>query len=256
MKIATFNVNSIRARLHILIPWLEKNKPDILTAQETKVQDHDFPEEAFEDIGYHCAFKGQKSYNGVAILSKQKPQNIRFGLDSEPKDEPRLIKAQIDDFIIVNTYVPQGHQADSEKFDYKLDWFQRLLQFFRNNFKSTDNIIWTGDLNVAPNPVDLYDPAQFENHVCFHPKARLALAKVIQWGFLDVFRLKCPQPGQYTFWDYRLNSFKRNHGWRIDHIMTAKHLATKCTDCYIDKEPRAAEKPSDHTPLIAEFINP
>ncbi len=253
MKIVTFNVNSIRARLHILIPWLEKNKPDILTVQETKVQDDDFPKKPFEDIGYHCAFKGQKSYNGVAILSKQEPRNIRFGLDSEPKDEPRLIKAQIDDFIIVNTYVPQGSSADSEKFDYKLEWFERLLQFFQNNFKPTENVIWTGDLNVAPNPVDLYDPGQFQNHVCFHPKARLALAKVMQWGFLDVFRLKCPQPGQYTFWDYRLNAFKRDLGWRIDHIMTAKHLVEKCTGCYIDKEPRAAEKPSDHTPLIAEF---
>jgi exodeoxyribonuclease-3 len=254
MKIATFNVNSLRARLHIVLPWLSKHQPDVLCLQETKVQDTDFPTDELDKTGYEYVFKGQKSYNGVAICSKSPIKNIEFGFHHEPRDEARLIKAEINGIMIVNIYVPQGVSPDSEKFQYKLEWFDRLYAFFKKNFKPSDPIIWVGDLNIAPKPIDIYDPDALWGHVCFHPEVHKALDKALQWGFVDVFRLHCSEAGQYTFWDYRLpNSFKRNLGWRLDHIMVTKPMAEKSTACYIDKQPRAANNPSDHTPLIAEF---
>jgi len=254
MKIGSFNVNSIRARLPIITQWMQQNRPDVLCLQETKVQDQDFPKESFEQLGYNCAFSGQKSYNGVALLTPHKIQGLSFGLDTEPKDEPRLIRAKIKRINIVNTYVPQGVEPASDKFQYKLHWFDRLLKLFKAHFKPTDMLIWLGDFNIAPEARDLYDPDGLYDSVCYHPDVHKALQKVIKWGFVDLFRKHCDQPGQYTFWDYRLpNSFKRNLGWRLDHIMATQPLAKKCTACYIDKKPRAAEKPSDHAPVIAEF---
>jgi len=254
MKIGSFNVNSLRSRLPIVIRWLAEHQPNVLAVQETKVQDADFPTEAFETTGYKHVFKGQKSYNGVAIFSKTEIRNARFGFSSEPKDEARLITVEIAGIVVVNTYVPQGDSPESEKFQYKLNWFNRLLTFFDKNFKPTDPVVWVGDFNVAPQPIDVYDPKNLLGHVCFCPEVTEALNRVIRWGFVDVFRMHCSEASQYTFWDYRLrNSFKRNLGWRLDHIMATKPLAEKCTACYIDKEPRSTEKPSDHTPIVAEF---
>jgi exodeoxyribonuclease-3 len=143
---------------------------------------------------------------------------------------------------------------DSEKFKYKLNWFERLLQFFDKNFKPTDSVLWVGDFNIAPEPIDVYDPEGLLGHVCYHPEVHKKLQKIMRWGFVDVFRMHCKEAGQYTFWDYRpINAFKYNLGWRLDHIMATESLAKKCTACYIDKEPRTKEKPSDHTPIIAEF---
>jgi exodeoxyribonuclease-3 len=254
MKIAGFNVNSLRARLPIVLKWLSDHQPNALCLQETKVQDVDFPADAFEKTGYKYVFKGQKSYNGVAIFSKNEMKNVRFGFEDEPKDQARLIKAEINGIIIVNTYIPQGYSPESEKFDYKLNWFNRLLTFFDNNFSPADPILWIGDFNAAPEPIDVYDPDGLLGHVCFHPEVHKALDKVMKWGFVDVFRKHCKEAGQYTFWDYRMrNSLKRNLGWRLDHIMATEPLAKKSTACYIDKEPRLADRPSDHTPIIAEF---
>ncbi|MFC1738730.1 exodeoxyribonuclease III [Planctomycetota bacterium] len=253
MEVAGFNVNGLRARLPIVSRWLSRHRPDILCVQETKVQDADFPTGAFDETGYKYIFKGQKSYNGVAIFSKKDIAKTSFGFDDEPKDESRLIKAEINGIVIVNTYIPQGYLPESEKFDYKLKWFNRLRKYFDKNFKPTDPILWVGDFNIAPAAKDVYDPETLSGHVCFHPDVHKALNEIMQWGFVDVFRIHCDEPGQYTFWDYRLNSFKRNLGWRLDHIMATRALAEKCTKCHIDKEPRAAEKPSDHTPIVAEF---
>jgi len=254
MKVASFNVNSLRARLTLVLQWLAEHQPDILCVQETKVQDTDFPTDAFDRTEYKYVFKGQKSYNGVAIFSRSEISNVQFGFDNEPKDQPRLIKAEINGIVIVNTYIPQGYLPESEKFEYKLNWFNRLLTLFDKNFKPTDPVLWVGDFNVAPEPMDVYDPEGLLGHVCFHPDVHKALEKVMQWGFVDVFRMHCSEPGHYTFWDYRVrNSFKRNLGWRLDHIMATEPLAKKSTTCYIDKEPRLAERPSDHTPIIAEF---
>ncbi|MHC4461444.1 MAG: exodeoxyribonuclease III [Planctomycetota bacterium] len=254
MKVVSFNVNSLRARLPIVLQWLDENQPDIFAVQETKVQDVDFPTDAFEGSGYKYVFKGQKSYNGVAIFSRSEITNVKFGFDDEPKDEARLIKTEINDIVIVNTYVPQGYLPDSQKFEYKLNWFNRLLTFFDANFKPGEPVLWVGDLNVAPKPIDVYDPIALSGHVCFHPDAQKALNAVMQWGFVDVFRKHCDQPSQYTFWDYRMrNSFKLNLGWRLDHIMATKPLARKSVACYIDTKPRLAERPSDHTPIVAEI---
>jgi exodeoxyribonuclease-3 len=253
MKVVSFNVNSLRARLPIVLQWLGEHQPEVLCVQETKVQDVDFPTDALERSGYKYVFKGQKSYNGVAIFSKNEITNIKFGFDDEPKDEARLIKAKINDIVIVNTYVPQGYMPESEKFEYKLNWFKRLHVFFDKNFKPAEPVFWLGDLNVAPEPIDVYDPEALSGHVCFHPDARKALSEVMQWGFADVFRMHCREAGQYTFWDYRLHSLEHNFGWRLDHIMATQPLAKKSVACYIDKEPRFAERPSDHTPIVAEF---
>jgi len=254
MKVASFNVNSLRARLSIVLGWFAEHQPDILAVQETKVQDSDFPTEAFVKTGYKYVFKGEKSYNGVAIFSKTQISKVEFGFPDEPKDQARLIKAEIDGIVVVNTYIPQGYLPESQKFDYKLNWFNRLLMFFENNFKPTDPILWVGDLNVAPLPIDVYDPQYFLGHVCFHPDVHKALNEVMQWGFVDVFRIHCRQSGQYTFWDFRLpNAFGRNLGWRLDHIMATKPLAKKSVASYIDKKLRLANRPSDHTPIVAEF---
>jgi exodeoxyribonuclease-3 len=253
MKVVSFNVNSLRARLPIVLQWLAEHQPEVLCVQETKVQDVDFPTDAFDKTGYKYVFKGQKSYNGVAIFSKSEVTNIEFGFDDEPKDEARLIKAEINGIAIVNTYVPQGYMPESEKFEYKLDWFRRLGEYFKKNLKPAEPVLWVGDLNVAPEPIDVYDPDALSGHVCFHPDAHKALNEVMQWGFVDVFRMHCRKAGQYTFWDYRLHSLERNLGWRLDHIMATQSLSEKAVACYIDKEPRFAERPSDHTPIVAEF---
>ncbi|HUW19641.1 MAG TPA: exodeoxyribonuclease III [Sedimentisphaerales bacterium] len=254
MKIASFNVNSLRARLSLVLGWLGEHQPDVLCVQETKVQDVDFPKDEFDKTEYECAFKGQKSYNGVAIFSSTGMENVTFGFEDEPRDEARLVKAEINGIAVINSYVPQGYSADSEKFEYKLEWFGRLLRYFQENFKRDDAVVWLGDFNVAPEAIDVYDPEGLLGHVCFHPEVHKAFERVCEWGFVDVFRMHCSEANQYTFWDYRLrNSVKRNLGWRLDHIMCTAPLAEKCLACYIDKNPRLAEKPSDHTPIVAEF---
>jgi exodeoxyribonuclease-3 len=200
-------------------------------------------------------FRGQKAYSGVAIASLDEPQAVSFGLDSEPKDEPRLITARIGGITIVNTYVPQGRSVDSEMFPYKLEWFARLRDYFDRNFSPDEALIWCGDLNVAPQEIDVHDPKRLAKHVSFHPQVREALAQVTEWGLQDVFRRHHPdEPGQYTFWDYRVRgALDRNLGWRVDHIFATPPLAKKSTNAWIDREARAADKPSDHTFLVAEF---
>ena len=254
-KIATYNANSIRSRITLVQDWLSREQPDVLCIQETKVQDQDFPRGAFTDVGYNIVFRGQKAYSGVAIASLAEPRTFSFGLDSEPKDEPRLITAKIDGITIVNTYVPQGRSVDSEMFTYKLEWFSRLRDYFDRNFSPDEPFIWCGDLNVAPQEIDVHDPKRLAKHVDFHPQVREALAKVTQWGFVDIFRRHHPdEPGQYTFWDYRVKgALERNLGWRVDHIYATPPIAERSVNAWIDRAARAAEKPSDHTFLVAEF---
>ena len=256
MKIATFNANSIRSRAEIIVNWLVENKPDVLCIQETKVQDKDFPADIFADTGFKFVFKGEKSYNGVAILSKHKLSEVEFGLDNEPKDEARMIKAKTAGITVVNTYIPQGYEIESEKYQYKLDWFERLLGYFKKHFKPTDKLLWMGDFNIAPEAKDVYDPVGLDGHVCFNRELTQTFKKFIDWGFVDLFRKHCSDSGQFTFWDYREpNGFKRNRGWRLDYIMGTEPMAEKCVKCRIDKKPRMLEKPSDHTFVAAEFRN-
>lgn len=252
-RIATFNVNSIRSRLHIVIPWLRENQIDVLCMQETKVDDRNFPEADFHRIGYHIVFSGSKGRNGVAIASLQEPNDVASGFDSEPEDRDRLIRARFGDMDIINTYVPQGFKIDSPKYQYKLEWFNRLKDYFKRTIKM-DYTVWCGDINVAPEDKDVHNPERLKNHVCFHINARKAFESVKSLGFVDVFRIHHPESGQYTFFDYRVrNSVERGLGWRVDHILATEKLAERCVDSYIDLKPRLMKKPSDHTPLVAEF---
>jgi exodeoxyribonuclease-3 len=252
--IASFNANSIRARLPIILDWLHRRRPDALCLQETKVQDKEFPEEEIRQAGYNVVFKGEKAYNGVAIISQSPPSKVSFGLGGKDSDESRLIAAVIDGVSIVNTYVPQGREPDSEYFQYKLKWFDRLLAYFKKNYSPDDRLIWTGDLNIAPEDMDVHDPEGLRGHVDFHPEVRKKLDKVMAFGFVDVFRRHQPGPGQYTFWDYRVRgALERGIGWRVDHVMATEPMARLSRDAWIDPEPRKAPKPSDHTPIAAEF---
>jgi exodeoxyribonuclease-3 len=254
MKIASFNANGVRARLPILTDWLEQEAPDVLCIQETKVQDKDFPTGAFDGLSYHGVFWGQKGFNGVAIFSKTPPEHISFGFHHKDSEEARLITAYIGDIPIVNTYVPQGTAPDSEQFHYKLQWFQDFRDYLSRHFEPTEPLLWTGDFNVAPEPIDVYDPEMLLGSIGYHPEEHEALAAVKSWGFVDVFRRHNPEQRAYTFWDYRIpRAFKRGLGWRVDHIWATQCLAEKSTGAWIDVGPRQLEKPSDHTFILAEF---
>ena len=255
MKIATFNVNSLRKRLPIVLEWLDRQKPDVLCLQETKVQDSEFPLLALAPSGYEITFRGMKSYNGVAIFSRKKPEAAFYGFDDggDP-DDARLLRVIIDRIPIVNTYVPQGYEIDSPKYAYKLGWYDRLRKYFEKNLSQQAPAIWCGDMNVAPRPMDVHSPETHLKHVCYHEDARKAYEKTVAWGFQDVFVKLYPTRQQYTFWDYRApGSLEANKGWRIDHILATAPLAVKCVRVDVDVEPRRANDPSDHTFLWAEF---
>ncbi|MHC4914108.1 MAG: exodeoxyribonuclease III [Planctomycetota bacterium] len=254
--LATWNVNSVRTRLATVCAWLEREKPDALCLQEIKCQTEVFPAETFEGIGYRSAVFGQKAYNGVAILSREPLKEVVRGLgDGKEKEEPaRLIRARVRGVTVVNTYVPQGHEPDSDKFRYKLAWLARLRKFFETNFTTRQRVLWCGDMNVAPTDMDIYNPKGLLGHVGFCPEVWKALGDVVDWGFTDVFRKHRPEPGWYSYYDYRARDPVRNKtGWRVDHVYCTKSLAAKSTDSWIDTGTRIAEKPSDHCPVSAEF---
>ncbi len=253
--LATYNINSIRTRLPLVLDWLKVNRPHVLCMQETKVADASFPEDAFRELGYFVVYKGFGGRNGVAVALMEEPDEVSFGLPDEPKDEDRLIMVKLGDLVIVNTYVPQGQKPDSPQFPYKLEWFRRLRVFFESNFSPSDKVIWCGDLNVAPEPIDVHNPKRLMGHVCFRPEVWEAFENVKSWGFVDLFRKHhLGEGGQYTFYDYRVpKAVERGLGWRVDHILATRPLAERCVDCWIDIKPRVATKPSDHTPLVAKF---
>ena len=248
MKVATFNVNSIRSRLHIVIPWLKENKIDILCMQETKVDNRNFPESYFSRIRYLAYFNGSKGRNGVAIATKYEPDEIKIGLNG--KDLDRVISARFGDVKIVNVYVPQGYRIDSEKYKYKLDFLKRLRDYLRDSRKT----IVCGDMNVAPDDIDVHSPDKLRNHVCFHIDVRKAYKEILKLGFVDLLRKFHPNERIYTFYDYRVkDAVRKGIGWRVDAILATKDIEDKCTACYVDLKLRLMERPSDHVPIIAEF---
>ncbi|TFG37206.1 MAG: exodeoxyribonuclease III [Syntrophobacterales bacterium] len=254
-RIATYNVNSIRARLHIVIPWLQKNRPDVLCMQETKVDDTQFPMRDFEEAGYTVVFKGGKQYNGVAVASLEKPEEVSWGLDDDPPDTDRLIRCKFSNISVVNLYVPQGRERDAPEFQYKLRWFERLRKYIASHFSADDFLVCCGDMNVAREPVDVHDPKRLLGHVDFNQEVWGAFDQLKSWGLTDVFRKHHPdEPGHYAFFDYRVpNAVERGLGWRVDHILATPVLAEYSLNAFIDKEPRLTEKPSDHTVMVAEF---
>jgi exodeoxyribonuclease-3 len=229
--------------------------PDIFCMQETKVEDAKFPAAEFEALGYTVSFRGNKQYNGVAVASKMKPQKVSFGLPDEPADPDRLACAQFDDLIIINAYVPQGQDVDRPQFAYKLAWLNRLKKYLQKNFKPDQKLILCGDFNVAPGQIDVHDPKRILGHVSFNPEVWKVYEDVVSWGLTDVFRRHHPdEPGQYTFFDYRVrDSVGRNLGWRVDHILATKPTAEASIRCTIDMASRLAEKPSDHAVIYAEW---
>jgi len=254
MKIATWNVNSIRKRLPLLIEWLDRHQPDVMCLQETKVEDSGFPAEALREAGYHSRFRGDKAYNGVATLSRQEPEAASYGFQEGPDSEDvRLLQVVVAGLPVVNTYVPQGHRIDSDKYTYKLVWLRRLRRYFEDRFDPAKPLVWTGDMNVAPEPIDVYHPDHRLNDADFHIDARRAYAETASWGFVDVFRKQHPDRVQYTYWDYFRRAFENNRGWRIDHIMATPALADRCRLAEVDMDQRRAPEPSDHTVMWAEF---
>ncbi len=254
MKIATWNVNSINVRLEQLLSWLATTETDVVCLQETKCVDENFPLEAIQMAGYHAAFMGQKSYNGVAILSKHEITDVDRNFPNDAEDAPkRMIAGTINGVRIVNTYIPNGTELWTDKFTFKLDWLQRLRKYFDETCDVDGNVLLCGDFNVAPEELDVWNVKAWQGKLHFSKPERAAIHHVKQWGFVDIFRQINGDLQEFSWWNYREGAFPRNHGLRIDHIWTSKNLAEKCVGCWIDKTPRGWERPSDHTPVVAEF---
>lgn len=250
-KIATWNINSIRVRLPQIIDWLKANKPDILALQETKVTDEQFPTAAFEALHYQVVFSGQKTFNGVALITRQVPEAVEINFNED--GQKRFLAATIDPFRIVNIYVPNGESVDSPKYSYKLHWLEQLKVYLRQQLKQHKKMIVLGDFNIAPKAEDVHDPERWAGQVLFSEPERTALQAILAIGFKDAFRL-FPQPEKsFSWWDYRASAFRRNWGLRIDLILVSDAFTRSCVSCTIDKTPRANTQPSDHTPVIASF---
>lgn len=255
MKIATWNVNSIKVRLPHVEQWLAYAKPDVLALQEIKSMDANFPKEAIEALGYNVVFSGQKTYNGVAILSKQKIEGDII-TDFPGFDDPqrRILGVMINDIFVLDLYVPNGSSLDSEKYSYKLEWLSYLQKFVKIQLAKTPNMVILGDFNIAPQDADVHDPAEWEGGVLVSPKEREAFQNLLQLGFHDSYRLFAPGNVIFSWWDYRMAAFRRDRGLRIDHVLVSDALKDKCKSCVIDREPRAWERPSDHAPVMAEIV--
>ena len=254
MKIATWNVNSLRVRLEHVLDWLDGEKPDVLALQETKTKDEDFPVEAFATRGYQVRFSGQPTYNGVALISRHESfGDLRTDIDGLDDHERRVLAATIDGIRVYNLYVPNGQHVDSDKYRYKLHWLEALEQQVDSDLSEHPNAILLGDFNIAPEDRDVHDPAAWEGKVLCSEPERAALSKLLDLGFVDVFRSFEQGEGRYSWWDYRAGAFRRNRGLRIDLILASAPLSQHCRDCRIDLKPRRLERPSDHTPVVAEF---
>jgi exodeoxyribonuclease-3 len=257
MKVATWNVNSITGRIQHVVDWAAKNQPGVLCLQETKTVDEKFPRRRFNAIGYpHIEIFGEKAYNGVALISKHPIIGCRKNFPDDPEDAARrLIAATINDIRIVNVYAPHGTRLGSEKFAAKLAWIARLRRMFDEEYSQDDDVLLCGDLNVAPHELDVWKISLWKNKLHFTKPERDAIHELKRWGFVDLFRLINDEMRAYSWWDYfHPHSVDWDKGLRLDHIWTSQPLADRCRDCWIDKEPRTAEKPSDHAPVVAEFI--
>ncbi len=264
MKIASWNVNSVRSRQQHLLDWLTKNPVDVLCLQETKVVDEHFPRKPFEDAGYHLYISGQKSYNGVALLSREPLTDVKIGfgeivgeeleeLTANFDEQKRVITGVINNIRIVNLYVPNGSTVGSEKYDYKLNWLKVLKTYLEILKSKTPEFCVCGDFNIALEAIDIYSSKVKETDIMASPAERSALQEVLDIGLQDVFRKFTPEGGHYSWWDYRTGAFRHNRGWRIDHHYLTPKLYEKAISCAIDTEPRTWEKPSDHAPVIVEL---
>lgn len=255
MKIASWNVNSLRVRLPHVLDWLASAKPDILVLQETKMTDDQFPEAAIRDAGYEVVFSGQKTYNGVAILSKIPAEDILFDLPGLEDHQRRIVAARFNDLQVLNLYVVNGSEVGSEKFAYKLDWLEKVTEWVAERIQKRQKFIILGDFNIAPTDRDVHNPKSWHEKILCSTPERNALKKILDLGFSDAFRLFEQDDEIWSWWDYRSGGLENNKGLRIDLILTSTLLSEQCVASYIDKVPRMWDRPSDHAPAVAEFRN-
>lgn len=253
MKIATWNVNSLRVRLQHLLDWLNVHQPDVIVLQEIKLEEKDFPYAELKALGYECVASGQKTYNGVAILSRHPIQDVQTDIEGYIDLQRRILMATINDLRIINLYIPNGSSVGSEKYQYKLNWLQEITQELTAQLTKYKNVIVLGDFNIAPTDDDVHDPVLWQGQVHVSDLERAALQNIMILNFHDAFRLFEKAAGFYSWWDYRAGAYRRNHGLRIDHIIISDALVEHCKNCYIEKSPRALERPSDHVPVVVEF---
>ncbi len=253
MKIVTWNVNSLKVRLPQVIDWLMANQPDVLCLQETKLQDENFPIAEIAAAGYQASYAGQKTYNGVALLSKQTGGEIVSALPTLDDHQKRVLAATYDDVRVICIYVPNGENVESEKYSYKLKWLAALNLWLVDELRKYPKLVLLGDFNIAPEECDVHDPDLWRGQVLFSQPEREAFYKLLNMGLVDSFRLFEQPEKSYTWWDYRMMAFRRNMGMRIDHILLSNELAKTCTACVIDKTVRKLERPSDHAPVVVKL---
>ncbi len=253
MKLATWNTNSLKVRLPQVLDWLADRQADIVCLQETKLEDKAFPRMELEAAGYRAAFSGQKTYNGVAILSRLPLTDVSVGIPGFADEQKRLIAATAGGVRVVCAYFPNGQSVGSDKYAYKLAWLDALTAWLREELERHPRLALLGDCNIAPEERDVYDPKAWEGQVLFSEPERTAFRRLLGLGLKDAFRLFDQPEKIYTWWDYRMMAFRRNMGLRIDHILLSADLARDCKECRVDKEARKAERPSDHAPVIAEL---
>jgi exodeoxyribonuclease-3 len=254
LTVATWNVNSIKARLPNILDWLREAKPDVVLMQELKCEAEAFPALEIEDLGYNLAINGQKSWNGVAILSKRPLEDVERGLPGDDgDDQARYIEATVGDLRVASLYLPNGNPVDSDKYPYKLNWMDRLRDHAMALLETEQPFLLGGDYNVIPEPKDVYDPAGWESDALFKPETRRRFRAVLHLGLTEAYRALHPEPGAYTYWDYKGRAWQADQGLRIDHFLLSPQAADRLIDCRIDKAPRGQPKASDHTPVICEL---
>ena len=253
MRIATWNVNSLNVRLPHVLDWLGEHRPDVLMLQETKLTDDRFPVDALRGAGYHAVFSGQKTYNGVAILSRESPQDVLREFPPVTDEQRRTIAATIGGVRVIDLYVVNGQEVGSEKYAYKLEWLRQVTEHLRAEVRDHEHVVVAGDFNVAPEDRDVHDPEEWKDAILCSAPERDALGAITAIGFTDTFRLFDQPERSFSWWDYRAAAFRRNRGLRIDLILASDGLAGRCTSCRIDRDARKKERPSDHAPVVAEF---
>lgn len=254
MKVVSWNINSLRKRLERLLTWLRETNPDIVCLQETKCTDEQFPADALRDAGYAAVFHGQKSYNGVAILAKEEPREVRMGFcDEVADDQARVIAASVGEMRVMSIYAPNGQAVGSTAYQYKMEWYRRLTNCLREKEGALGQIVVCGDFNVAPADEDVHDPALWRGAIMCSEGERTAFRALEEVGLADTLRLRHPEAGIFSWWDYRMLAFPKNRGLRIDAILAGNDLAARCTDGGVEREMRKGKEPSDHAPVWAEF---
>jgi exodeoxyribonuclease-3 len=253
VKIATWNINSMNVRQPHVIEWLRAHAPDVLVLQEIKQVTEKFPSDALHELGYHSIASGQKTYNGVAVISKSPPSDPVTDFPDYDDPQRRILASTIGNVRVIDLYVPNGSAVGSDKYEYKLAWLASLKGFLQAEMHQHENVVVLGDFNIAPADEDVYDPEKWGDAVLCSPRERAALKELLDLGLTDVFRTFDQPEKTFSWWDYRAAGFRRNAGLRIDLILTNAAMAERCTASYVDREPRAWERPSDHAPVVAEF---